>query len=231
MSTNLELCKDLRQETTDTGSGPSTVASQTGELGRIVKWVKDAWTDLQQAREDWLWMRKSFTVNTTASDGVYTYSDCTDTVTALAIARWARWYRDDFKIFLTSTGVSGETPLIWEDWEYFRHIYRYGTQTNGPPIHVSQDPTGAIVLGPVPDDIYTVSGDYQLAPQTLAVDGDTPEMPSRFHRLIVYEAMSRYGGNRVAPEAMLRAASEGGALRVALELDQLPKMSYGDALA
>lgn len=231
MSTFLDLCADLRQETTDSGTGPAAVTGQTGELARIVKWIKDSWTDLQQAREDWKWMRKSFTVNTTASDGDYLYSECTDTVTAVAIARWSRWYRDCFKIFLTSTGVGGETPLIWLDWEYFRRIYRYGTQTDGPPIHVSEDPTGAIVLGPIPDAIYTVSGDYQIGPQTLTDDGDIPEMPTRFHRLIVYEAMARYGGNRVAPEAMMRAVSEGGALRVALELNQLPEMGYGDALA
>jgi hypothetical protein len=231
MSTFLELCSDLRQETTDSGTGPTTVVSQTGELGRFVKWIKDAWTELQQDRDDWLWMRKSFTVSTVAADGAYVFGDCTDTVTAVAIARFARWYENAFKAYLTSDGVGAEYPLIWLEWETFRRIYRYGTQTDGQPVHVSMDPTMAFVLGPKPNAVYVVGGDYALGPQILAANGDTPEMPSRFHALIVYEAMSKYGGSRVAPEAMLRAVAEGGRLRAALELNQLPAMSYGAPLA
>jgi len=231
MSDFVTLCQYLRQETTDSGTGPTTVVSQTGENGRFVKWVKDAWTELQNDRPDWLWMRKSFTVNTTASDGQYAFGDCTDTVSAVAIARFSRWYRDSFKAYLTSDGVGSEYPLIWLEWERFRRIYRYGTQTDGQPIHVSMDPTQAFVLGPKPDGIYTVTGDYQLGPQILAASSDTPEMPSQFHNLIVFEAMAKYGGNRIAPEAMVRANSEGGRLRFALEMNQLPPLTFGNSLA
>lgn len=231
MSTNLELCVDLRQEATDSGTGPSAVTGQSGELARFVNWIKNAWVDIQNSREDWIWMRKSFTVQTVASDGEYAYTDCTDTVTGTAIARWARWYKHEFKCYLTSTGVSGEVPLIWLNWDTFRRIYRYGTQNNGQPIHVSQDPTGKFCLGPKPDAIYTVSGDYHIGPQVMTADGDEPEMPSRFHRLIVYEALSRYGGHRAAPEAIMRANAEGGVLRSSLELDQLPDMESGAPLA
>lgn len=221
----------MRQETTDSGVGPSTVVGQTGQLGRFVAWIVRGWTDLQTARDDWLWMRKSFTLTTTASDGVYSYSDCIDTVTLLAIARWARWYKRSFKCYLQADGVGSEYPLIWMEWEDFRRTYRYGAQTDGPPVHVSQDPAQNLVLGPVPDDVYVVSGDYQRSPQILAVDADVPECPARFHDLIVYEAMSKYGANRVAPDVLLRAAHEGGVLRNALERDQLPPMGFGEPLA
>lgn len=231
MSTYLELCVDLRGEAVDSGSGPSAVTGQSGELARYVKWIKDGWVDIQNSREDWKWMRKSFTVQTVASDGEYAYGDCTDTVTAVAIARWARWYKHEFKCYLTSSGVGAEGQLIWTEWDQFRRKYRYGTQNDGPPVHVSQDPTGKFCLGPKPDGIYTVSGDYQIGPQVMTADADEPEMPSRFHRLIVYEALSRYGGHRVAPEAIMRANAEGGVLRNALEMDQLPPMESGPPLA
>ncbi|MDA8260585.1 MAG: hypothetical protein M0Z99_33960 [Betaproteobacteria bacterium] len=233
MSTNLQLCADLRQEATDTGTGPTTVVGQTGELGRYVKWIKDAWVDIQNHRPDWLWMRKSFTVPTVASTGEYAYNatGLVDTVSGTAISRWSRWYRYEFKIYLASTGVSGETPLIWLPWNVFRRIYRYGTQNDGPPVHVSVDPTGKFCLGPKPDAVYTVGGDYQLGPQEMTADADVPEMPSRFHRLIVYEALSRYGGHRVVPEAIMRANAEGGRLWADLELDQLPDMEDGPPLA
>lgn len=238
MSTFLQLCQYLRQEAVDSGSGPSAVAGQSGELARFVKWVSDAYVELQNAREDWLWMRRNFTVSTVIGTDSYAYTDCTDTTTGIAIARFSRWYQGYdingfpyFSQYLTSTGVGGEAPLLWLEWDRFRRLYKFGAQNNAQPAHYSVSPDMKFVIGPKPDDVYTISGAYQLGPQILAADVDVPEMPTRFHNLIVYEALSKYGGSRVAPEAILRASSEGGALRAALELSQLPSLSYGGPLA
>ena len=230
MSTYLQLSTYLRQETSDVGTGPTAVTSQTGELARIVNWIDRAYTELQQEK-DWRWLRKSFTVNTVASDGEYAYTDVTDTVSLIAPTRFAFWYKNTFKCYLSSAGVGGEYGLLWIPWEQFRRIYRYGTQTDGPPCHVSEDPTQKFVLGPEPDAVYVVSGDYHLGPQLLTANGDIPEMPTRFHMLIVYEAMQKYGGHRAAPEAMLRASTEGGRLYSALCRDQLPQITVGGPIA
>jgi len=230
LSTYLQLSTYLRQNTTDSGTGPSAVTSQTGELGRIVAWVASSYTELQQAKL-WRWLRKSFTVSATSGDGAYEYDDCTDTVSLVAIARFSSWYKHTFKCYLTSAGVGAEYPLRWLPWEEFRRIYRYGTQTDAPPCHVSEDPTRAFVLGPIPDATYTVSGDYQLGPQILAANGDEPEMPSQYHMLIVYDAMIRYGFHRVAPEALQFAQTEHSRLMSALRREQLPQITLGSSIA
>lgn len=231
MSTFLQLCQKLKEKTIDSGTGPSTTTGQVGQLAKLVSQISEGWARLQQDREDWKWMRKSFYVDTVASDGAYAYTDCTDTVSLVAIARFSRWYQDCFKAYLSSEGVGVEYPLIWMDWETFRRIYRYGTQTDGQPAHVSVDPTQAFVLGPKPSAVYRVSGDYQIGPQIMTADADIPEMPTRFHDLVVYEAMMEYGFNSVAPEALQFAQIEGSRLKNALELDQLPSMVYADPLA
>lgn len=230
MSTYLQLCTYLRQETSDAGTGPSAVTSQAGELARIVNWIDRAYTELQQEK-DWRWLRKSFTVSATSGVGAFAYTACTDTVSLAAIARFAKWYQKSFKCYLTSAGVGAEYGLHWLPWDDFRRIYRYGTQTNAPPCHVSENPIQEFVLGPIPNATYSVSGDYQLGPQLLTANGDIPEMPTRFHMLIVYEAMLKYGGNRAAPDAMMRAVTEGGRLHSALLRDQLPQISLGASLA
>lgn len=230
MSTYLQLCTYLRQETTDSGAGPSAVTGNTGELARIVRWIEQEYTELQQEKE-WRWLRKSFTVSATSGDGAYEYGDCTDTVTSAVISRFSSWYPNSFKCYLTSGGVGGEYALRWLPWDDFRRIYRYGTQTNAPPYHVSEDPTQAFVLGPIPDATYTVSGDYQKGPQILAADGDIPEMPTRYHMLIVYEALLKYGFHSAAPEALQRAVAESARLKSALRRDQLPKIVLGKSLA
>ncbi len=239
MSTFLQLCQRLRQETVDSGSGPTSVVSQTGDAGRLVKWIADAYAELQTEKDAWLWLRSSFSVNTVAGTDSYAYTDCTDDVSAATVARFAFWYwlRDRsgtpyFSAYLTSSGSGAEFHLVPLEWDRFRRLYKFGSQTNNQPAHVSVDPaTQKFVLGPVPDDIYTVRGSYQKGPQILAANSDTPEMPSRFHDLIVYDAMAKYGGNRVAPEAMVRALSEGSTLRGALMRDQLPKIGFGGPLA
>lgn len=235
MSTYLELCSDLRQESTDSGSGPTAVTGQSGELARFVKWVKDAWTELQNEHDDWRWMQKYFSVSTVSGTGAYAYdaTGLTDTVSLAAITRFSRWHTKphDFKCYLSSGGVGGEYFLQWMNWEDFKLLYRKGTQTNGRPVHVSVDETNKFVLGPIPNAVYVVSGGYTIGPQILAANSDTPEMPSRFHSLIVYRAMIKYGFNSVAPEALQRASIEGGRLHSALVRDQRPPISANCSLA
>lgn len=226
MSTYLALAQKLRQECSDNGTGPSTVVSQTGEARRWVDWVADYWTELQNEQETWRWMRKSFTVPTVSGTGTYAYNatSLVDTVSNAAVTRWAKWYFETFTCYLQSVGVGTERELVWLDWDTFRREYRVGTQTDSTPIHVSQDPTGSFVLGPKPNAVFVISGDYQIGPQTLAADADVPEMPTRFHHLLVYGAMIKYGGFRIATEAMVRAKTEGTRLKRALERDQLPEV-------
>ena len=234
----LEIVQALRRESTDSGTGPSTVVGQSGDLGRFVAWIDQAHQEIQQERDDWLWLRRNFTVNTVSGTDSYAYTDCTDSTTATTIARFARWYEGYdvsgfpyFSAYLNATGVGDQQSLLSIDWDTFRRLYKFGTQNNARTSHVAVGPDLKFYLGPKPDAVYTVGGTFQLGPQILALDADTPEMPSRFHALIWLEGLSRYGGNRVAPEAMLRAASEGGRLRSALEIDQLPAMSFAEPLA
>ena len=237
MSTYLQLCSDLRREVNASGTGPTAVTNQTGEYLRIVNWVKNAWTEIQGRSFNWRWMRSTFSVNTTSGDEKYAGTDCTDGLTAAAVTRFSRWipFDDDgasnVKCYLTSGGVAGEYFLTNLPWNYYTSLYRLGTQNNGQPIHVSIDPQNNLVLGPKPDGIYTISGEYQRSAQELAADADTPEMPSPFHQLVVYIAMQKYAGYQNAPEVMSRGVTEGNRLMRQLEMNQLPMVGLGAPLA
>ncbi len=237
MATYLQLCQSLRRECGIAGSGPSAVTGQTGQLEKVVAWVASAWNDIQIRCPQWRWMRSEFTVNTTAGDDTYAYGDCTDAKTSAAIDRFAQWWPHDriepFKCYLTSGGVGGQYDLIWMPYEAFRRIYKFGVQqtTQGQPIYVAIDDDERIVLGPIPNGTYTVTGFYQRGPQTLAADGDTPDMPSRFHDAIVYYAMQRYAANSVAPEILARANLEGNRYMRALEQSQMPAFRFAGAMA
>lgn len=232
----LQIVQAIRRETVDSGSGPSTVVGQSGEANRMVNWCADAYSELQVDR-DWLWLQREFTVNTVAGTDAYAYTDCTDTTDATTISRFSKWFdgydKNEFpyfKSYLTSSGVGSEFYLYPLSWDQFRNLYKFGNQNNSQPVHFSVAPNRKFYIGPKPNDIYTISGTYQMSPQILALDADVPEMPSQYHQLVKYEAMSKYGGSRIAPEAMVRAVSEGGILRSALEREQLPLFTYGNPL-
>lgn len=239
MSTNLQICNRLASESRLTGSASAiaTVVGQSGMSLRLVNWVKDAHRDIQRRHTNWRWMRSKYTVNTVANDDSYAYSDCTDTLTSAAISRFARWWVLDqlgapnVKIYLTSGGVGGERWMTPIPWPYFYGLYKRGTQNAGPPVHVSIDPQNNLVLGPKPDAIYTVSGEYQRSALTFSADGDTPEFPADFHDLVWMLALEKYGTSSVAPENIARAKREGGRLMRQLEADQLPPMGMGAPLA
>jgi hypothetical protein len=237
MSTFLELAVDLAEEV-DLASNPASVESQAGEFKKLVKWLTKSYMEIQnRAGGRWRWLRREFTVNTTSGDDSYAPGDCTDVDAATTIDRFSEWRlidpRDPPKIYLTSTGVGGEYWLIYIPWDDFKRIYKIGSQaTNtGSPAHITFDPQNNIVLGPAPNDIYTVTGDFYRSPQVLALDADVPEMPSHYHNLIVYRAMEKYGRFNAAPEVELRGRVEGRALLRQLENNQMPKMRTAAPLA
>lgn len=238
MSEFLQLCKDTCRECGVAGGEDaiSAVANQDGELGRLVGWVKQSWTEIQREhRSNWRWMRVGFTVNTVADDDTYAYTDCTDVLASTPIARFARWRFNDRndppKIYLTSSGVGTQTWLTVADWDDFKGIYRIGTQNSGYPAFIAVDPQNNLVLGPKPNGIYTVTGDFIRSAQVLAADADIPEMPSDFHDLIVYRAMQKYGFFESAPEVLARGREQEGLLMGQLRQDQLPSFRQAGPMA
>lgn len=237
MPTFLQLCKYTCRECGVAGgeSAISAVANQTGELGRIVGYVANAWTEIQNRSPNWRWMRHGFTVNTVEDDDTYAYTDCTDTTASAVISRFSRWRLNDRndppKIYLTSAGVGTQNWMIWVPWESFSLIYRIGTQNSGYPVHITANPQDNIVIGPKPNGIYTVTSDYQRSAQILDEDADVPEMPTQFHMLIVYEAMRSYGYFESAPEVLAKGTEYGDRMMSDLRVNQLPGFRLGGPMA
>lgn len=239
MSTYLTLANDLARECGKGGSSSaiSAVTGQSGQAYRIVEWVQRSWTDIQNRHANWKWLRSRFTVNTTSGDDTYAGTDCTDAIASAVITRFKNWWPWDDEgcsnvtIYLTSGGVSGERHLIFMPWHHFRTIYKFGTQNNGAPVHFTIDPQNNLVLGPKPDGIYTVQGEYQKSAQVLAADADTPEVHSDYHDLIVWFALEKYAKFSASPESLTQAKRESARMMRQLEKKELPAIGFGPPLA
>lgn len=222
--TFLELCKRVRLEAGISGVGPVTVVNQSGEMGRIVAWANNAYEMLQLKRPNWNWLRAEFSFNTTA--GQYAYTALQAGITE----RFSQWDVGTIKSFRTSVGVSNEFELGELLYSRFRSVYMTGPQPEGTPICFSLSPDQKLLLGPVPDGVFTVSGQYWKTPQALTVDADIPEIPEQFHMLIVWMALESYGLYESAGEVIARAQKNTSFYMGRLELNQLPDVQMAEPL-
>lgn len=233
--TFLQLVQRLRQETAYADSGPSAVTSQTGAHLRAVNWVIEAWNEIQNRHANWRWLRADFTFNTSASTEEYAYGSVTDVAASAVITRFKSWLikdpRNPPRCYLTASGVGVGYFLTYIPWEQYRVLYQIGTQSEGAPCHITVAPNNKLMLGPVPDDTYTIEGEYQKSAQVLAADGDTPECHANYHMLIVYRAMEDSGYFENGSDILQRSSVKSRRLMRQLEADQLPMIRAAGPMA
>lgn len=133
---------------------------------------------------------------------------------------------------LTYAGLRSEIFMTYVDYEFWRDGYEFGAlrQTQTRPTIMTITPDKSIGLGPFPIDGYTVLGDYFRVPTEMAVDTDTPSLPTQFHMAIVYRAMMSYGAFEAASEVYQRGETEFNKLIRRVAADRLPEITAGSAL-
>lgn len=230
MSTYLQLVNQTRDECAASGADLAALGGTLSKQNVLFKkWVADAWTSIQRRHQRWGFMERDFSFQTTA--GVYTYAP---TDAAVNLTSFREWKDETLRAYLTATGVSDEQLLAGPvHVQAFRDLYQFGTMstTQQRPITFAIDPRKRLLLGPTPDAVYTIRGQYYKAPQVLSADADVPELDSYYHDLIVFTAMEKYALYQAAPEVLARSQVEGGRLMRELETEYLPKIEAPDPLA
>lgn len=224
MSTFLQLASRLRQEVGGSGTGPTSVANQTGEYRRFVDWIATADEDIQRLHNDWRFMVGTFSLNTVADDNSYAAADCITPITDLR-----DWKKDSFKIYQTST--SDETPLEWIPYQDWYDLYNTGVQSTTRPCFWTIGNDQSIKLGPTPNAVYRITGEYQKSVDTMTVDADTPNYPAEYHLLAVYGAMMMYGRYSGAMEVYADGENRYNRMLAQMELTQLPTLELGGSMA
>ncbi len=220
MSTFLEICQKVARESgAISGVNPKTVTDQSGVSLDIVSWVADSWKEVQNARNAWQFMRKEFSVNTIADTARY---------------KGLGWNIDDFGAWITEAGVvtlydpaigvSDEGQINCIPWDLWRARYGRGSQNLNRPVEYTISPAGEFCLGPSPDAVYTVRGEYRRAPQILVENDDTPICPERFHDVIVWDAIMKVA--EAEEDMPLYGKGQTRLARVMgdMERDQLPQL-------
>ncbi len=243
--TFLDLCQRAAVECGVSSTAAITTAlpdtdGATGSLGRIVNWVNDAWTDIQMAHDDWGWMRSSnllgagISFTTVAGQASYPLGSGPGTVGIFDIDTFGKWDRDTFRNYPTAAGFVAETFLTDIAFDVWRDNYMLGAMRSVQtrPDVIAIGPDQSLNLGPPPNALYTVTGDFFRAAMPMVASTDTPTgLPSRFHMLIVYQTMMKYAGYESAPEVYQRGSSENARMYAQLEAIWAPEVTFGGSLA
>lgn len=218
----LNLCKRLRQEAGIAGLGPDSTIGQKGELRRIVDWIDAAYQDIQDKHDDWEFLRDEFSFDCVVG---------TDTYAASTVENLANWRLPSVRIYLTT--LRDERWLNYIPWNLFRDTRRMQSNrfVEGRPINFSIKPDKSMVLWPIPDETYTIEGEFYRVPYTMDVDTDTPIIPERYHLAIVYNALMKYAAYIGEPSLYANAQKDYGRLINKLEIDRAPRLMAGPALA
>jgi hypothetical protein len=215
----LQLVQRLGIEGGVSGSIATTVGA-TGEWLRLVTWIDQAWQDVQRANRQWKWMRGTVTFNATQSVNEYAPASA-----PMSLTNFAEWHRQTFRIY---KGTSDDEEFLNDyAYEVFRNTFIYGTtrSTEGYPIAITVSPTKSLIVALTPDDTdYFITGDYFTTPSVMTLDADEPDMPERFHIMIVYKALIRYGMYESASEVVQYATAEYDKLFDELEESQAPEI-------
>jgi hypothetical protein len=222
--TFLQLAAHLSQECGVSTVGPTTVVSQVGQYKELVDWIAQADEEVQQERNDWRFMVGNFSIDTVAGTSGYLPAAFVTPVT-----NWRDVRENTVNIYSGTT--ANQSRLRRVDYQTWYDLYNTGAQTNSRPIVYTIGNDMSMVLGPLPDAVYRVSGEYQKSVSTLAADSDTPIYPSEFHMLPVYLAMTKYGRQYAASEVY----SEGNRLYMKMmarmRRTQAQEVSLGGPLA
>lgn len=221
--TFLELCQEVAAES-GTVAGVSaftTVANPTGRVANVVRWVRNAYRDIQNERGDWLWMRKTFSKSLTIGQTTYT-----DTGWSLDVGLW---FPDtpsfsSMALYDPATGTADEGAISHISWPTWRERYGRGSHTANRPTEWAVTPQNDIAFGVTPDKAYIVRGEYRMAPQMLTLDADQPEMPPMYHGLIVGEALRLMSRHDESYQVLAEKAQQYERLRGPLVRDQTPQL-------
>lgn len=223
---HLQLCQRLRQEARISGTGPTTTVSQSGEYLKIVDWIAAAYEDIQNQHETWRFLQQPFSFTTTIGTRDYTPAEAGIT----DLRRWKHSSYGDIRCYLTA---GDEQRLYYLPWDQFRDIYLIGTNRtqSGRPGHFSIEPDDTINFDYLPDQEYTIVGEYYQKPDVLSGDSDEPLFPSNFHLAIVYRALMFFGADYAAQEKYTHGQNEYRKILRKMEQTQLPLMRWGAPLA
>lgn len=197
----LQLVQRLHSESLRSTAQPTDVTDTSARPKRLADWIADAWREIQSDR-DWRWMRTTLDVALTV--GLQTY-DATSNFSATRFGRWRPEDSDYQPVLYRASQPNALWFLSYWQLDQFRQEFIYRTWGQTLPIAWTWDENNQLLIGPAPSEAFKLRIEYWKEPSELAANDDTPDMPNRFHMLLVWRALRELAEADAAPELLTKS--------------------------
>jgi hypothetical protein len=167
------------------------VTGQPKIITDLIGAVSQAWIRIQNMHDGaWRFQRVTLTpVALVIGQNVYDV-----TAAPFSLSDFDRWDTDSFVLY--TSGSTDKQSVTYKQYPQWVLDYRLATFTSGRPSAVTDPSASTLRFNALPDVAYLFTGDYRRSVQTLALNTDTPRLPSRHHMAIVWEALRWFAQDR-----------------------------------
>lgn len=180
----LQLCQRVKLDSGQSGAIVNAEsANLTGDDANIVRWVKDAWLEIQ-GLQNWPFLRSRASFSTVIGQREYTLAN-------MGISTLKTYDR----AYGSLTVGTSKYPFQWMDWASFRDLLDYFPAQSGLPQFATITGGRSLKFDFIPNQVATVEFDYYTRPIELTLNTDTPAIDADDQMVIVYRALMMYAAD------------------------------------
>lgn len=179
----LSMARAVREIVGMQGNGPATTTNAVGPEAVLVSFVRDAYIDIQNLRDDFDFLNAKGTFNTSIGNSEYSLLN----IFGSSTPDFKKYDKDSFRI----TRDGKKLVMAYKDREALELYSMNSSNQNVPRLFTIDYSDQSLILHPAADAIYTVDFRYWKNPEILSTEGQVPKLPSAFHLLIVYKAVEK----------------------------------------
>lgn len=198
----VETGVELEAKITTTAVPPAvSYGSSKENTTRLIKWIQEAWNDIQLDQENWNFMVDRVQVDIAKGQISYEIGALVDAKVGSTVYDYiipfvaTLDYRYIWLVQGAASPVTRNKCFFVPPEQFFGERDRYSDNSRGLPSRYSIDRKGCLVFDTIPDqDTYYLEFEFKRLPQVLTEDADIPLFKEQHHMLIVYTAMTDYAG-------------------------------------
>jgi hypothetical protein len=184
MATFVEMVRAVRLISGMQGTGPSSVESAVGIEEVLVRFVRDAYVDIQSLRDNFDFLEGQRSFFTVIGTSLYAPS----TIFSTSSPNFKSYKKGSLYV----TRSDGKKQYLHYLEPQVLEARYLNESKQGTPSEYTIDPaTNGLILKPIPNAVYSVSFRYYERPEILTASTQIPKMPQAFHNLIVYKALEK----------------------------------------
>lgn len=224
MATFLSIAQDVRAQSGISGTGPVNVENQSGIMADVVRWVVEAYDEIQTMYENWNFLFNSYFFTLQAGFDNYVTSSL---VGDNGGEKGIRTLTKDSFVINDPLGIAKKERLRYIAWSVWTIDDAILEGKEGKPKFWTEDPSGRLHFYPAETVASGVDWLIEFTgfarPDVMTASTDIPIIPTQYTETIKLKALMRYAEYYNSPEVMQSASYSFQQQIKKMEYSELPR--------